>query len=158
MKKRSAYPKRPRLKGFPYQGQYAYFVTVGTSNKRPFFSDSETVKVVSGVIRVVAAQCGFLVYVYCFMPDHLHLLFSGSTEASLARFVKIFKQKSGFYFRQMYQQKLWQPSYWDHVLRAEESLEQVARYIFENPVRKGLVNSFKEYPFSGSMIFDLSNF
>jgi len=39
---------------------------------------------------------------------------------------------------------------YDHVLRKEESIEGVARYILDNPVRKGLVSDYKEYPFSWS--------
>ena len=41
-------------------------------------------------------------------------------------------------------------------LRKEELLKEVARYILENPVRKGLVDNFKEYPFLGSRIFDIT--
>jgi hypothetical protein len=33
-------------------------------------------------------------------------------------------------------------------LRKEESIEDVAPYILENPVRRGLVSDPKEYPFS----------
>jgi len=38
-------------------------------------------------------------------------------------------------------------------LRKEENITQVIKYILENPVRKGLVNDFAEYPFSGSLEF-----
>jgi len=41
---------------------------------------------------------------------------------------------------------IWQDGYHDHALRAEESLEDVARYIVMNPVRAGLVKSVREYP------------
>jgi len=37
----------------------------------------------------------------------------------------------------------------------EESVIETVRYIFNNPVRKGLVKEFKEYPFLGSMVFDI---
>jgi putative transposase len=90
------------------------------------------------------------------MPDHLHLLLAGEENSSLKDFMKIFKQRSGFYFKQRYNAPLWQPSYYDHVSRKEESLEEVARYIFENPVRKGLVDDWREYPLLGSMVFDLN--
>ena len=36
------------------------------------------------------------------------------------------------------------------MLRAEDDVLGIARYIVENPVRAGLVRSVKDYPFSGS--------
>ncbi len=47
--------------------------------------------------------------------------------------------------------KVWQRSFFDHALRDEESLEAVARYIVSNPVRAGLVEDWRDYPFVGSM-------
>jgi REP element-mobilizing transposase RayT len=89
------------------------------------------------------------------MPDHLHILIQGKEGSSLGEFMRIFKQKSEYYFRKEADGFLWQRSYYDHVLRKEESIEEVAKYILENPVRKGLVNNFVDYPFSGSMVFDI---
>jgi len=40
----------------------------------------------------------------------------------------------------------------DHVLRRDEDLESVRRYIRENPVRAGLVDVPEDYPFSGSLV------
>jgi len=46
---------------------------------------------------------------------------------------------------------LWQRSYFEHVLRDDEDPFQVARYILDNPVRAGLVQSPENYPFLGSL-------
>jgi hypothetical protein len=45
---------------------------------------------------------------------------------------------------------LWQKSYHDHILRKEEAVADVVRYILENPVRAGLVDSIGEYPHAWS--------
>jgi hypothetical protein len=50
--------------------------------------------------------------------------------------------------------KLWQPSYYDHVLRREENLLETVKYIFNNPVRKKIVEHYKEYQLSGSFELD----
>jgi hypothetical protein len=39
------------------------------------------------------------------------------------------------------------------VLRGEEAATSVARYILENPVRAGLVEDIRAYPFSGSNVY-----
>jgi REP element-mobilizing transposase RayT len=83
------------------------------------------------------------------MPDHLHLLLSGEQDSSLADFVRHFKQLSGYRYKREYDASLWQISYYDHVLRRDEDLPTVARYIWENPVRAGLVQERGRYPFFG---------
>ena len=51
--------------------------------------------------------------------------------------------------------RLWQPFGYEHILRADERVEVVARYILENPVRAGLARVVSEYPFVGSQVWDL---
>lgn len=78
------------------------------------------------------------------MPDHLHLLVLGSDRGSLIRFAQHFKQATGFRHR-----GLWQRSYYDHLMRREETVADVANYIWDNPVRAGLVDDALSYPYSG---------
>jgi hypothetical protein len=74
----------------------------------------------------------------------------------LLAFVRYAKQITGYAFAQKTGAPLWQPSFHDRILRNAESTLSVARYIFENPVRAGLVISPSEYPFLGSDRFALS--
>jgi len=45
---------------------------------------------------------------------------------------------------------LWQPGYWDHIVRRDEGLYQALKYILSNPVRAGLVENWWDYPWLGS--------
>jgi len=83
------------------------------------------------------------------MPDHLHLLLAGQDASSLQDFVHYFKQISGYDFKRRHASALWQISYYDHVVRRDEDVEQIAAYIWDNPVREGLVESRLDYAFSG---------
>jgi REP element-mobilizing transposase RayT len=77
-----------------------------------------------------------------------------TTEAAdLRNFVSKWKQVTGYAHRQRTGEFLWQPSYYDHVLRDDEETSRAVRYVLENPVRKGLVTTFDEYRFSGSDVF-----
>ena len=107
-------------------------------------------EVLRGLLLSTADAHGFRVWAYCFMPDHLHILLQGKgPDALLPVFVRDFKQRSSYVFRQRYGKALWQRSYYDHVLRKDEDIRSVARYIFENPVRKGMIEDFRQFPFSG---------
>ena len=151
--KNKPFPKRPRLKDFEYIGTYAYFVTILTKDRGAYFRQ---VEVVDGLIAILVKKARserFDVLAYCFMPDHLHLLVIGKDDNSnLKKFINLFKQESGYWFKKNYNENLWHISYYDHILRKEESIEGVAIYILENPVRKGLVSHFREYRFSRSFL------
>ena len=145
----------PRLDSFNYKGPYAYFVTCATYKKRLYFTDREVTDLIILIMKDRTARNGFDVYVYCFMPDHLHMLLAGKEESSLHKFMREFKQESSFAFKKRYYNSLWQRSYYDRVLRTDEMLDDVAWYIINNPVRKGLVDDYGSYAFSGSFLFDL---
>ena len=85
------------------------------------------------------------------MPDHCHLVVHGTTQsATLPDFVHRAKQSSGYYGKRVAHRHIWQPGYFDRVLRETEDTRQVVAYVLLNPVRKGLVARPEDYPFSGS--------
>jgi len=141
--------KRIRLKSFDYLGRYRYFVTICTYAQMQVFTVEGHIRIVSTILQEISKAEGFLLWAYCFMPDHLHILVESLHEESdFRRFVKLFKQKSGYQWRRPSNQKLWQKDYFERVLRREETTEKVIGYILNNPVRRGLVSSPEEYPFS----------
>ena len=76
------------------------------------------------------------------MPDHLHLLVEGTAERSnLPPFVALAKQRAAFVVRRALRRRLWQPGYFERVLRDGDDSFAVARYIVQNPVRAGLIGS-----------------
>ena len=92
------------------------------------------------------------------MPDHLHLLVEGMSDASNAlTFINRAKQYSGYYFKQAFGTRLWQRYGFEHTLRDDEAALSVARYILENPVRAGLVDRVQDYPFCGSAMYRLED-
>ena len=85
------------------------------------------------------------------MPDHVHLVLEGLSDSSdLRRFVRDWKQRTAFEYRKTTGRDLWQRGYFDHVLRADEDTDIVARYVLTNPVRAGLVADVKDYRYVGS--------
>ncbi len=148
--------KRLRLKYFNYEGYYSYFVTICTLDKKEIFIDKSIVNPIVGFLKELSSNYNFIVYAYCFMPDHLHLLLQGNDEkANLKKFVSMFKQKSGFWYKKKFDAKLWQINYYEHVLRKEKAIKEIAYYIFANPVRQKLIEDYRDYPFSGSFEFDI---
>lgn len=46
----------------------------------------------------------------------------------------------------------WQPGFFDHLLRGEESYREKWEYVRENPVRAGLVEHAEQWPFQGEIV------
>jgi len=146
------------LKGFDYLGLHRYSLTFCTGYRRPAFKDGAVVELVLAQISRAGTENQFAIIAYCFMPDHLHLLIEGQSEASdCKRFIARAKQYSGFYYKQKYGRTLWQRYGFEHVLRDEELTPVVARYILENPLRARLVERIEDYPYVGSLVYPLAH-
>ena len=150
------YNLSPRLKVFDYLGFYRYFLTICTYDRTRIFIDDQSVDLVLMQLSRTADGQHFLVIAYCFMPDHVHMLVEGNHPAADFReFVRIFKQRSSFGWKQRKATALWQRSYFEHVLRDDEGTIGVAKYILENPVRDNLVERPEDYPYVGSLTMDV---
>jgi hypothetical protein len=71
--------------------------------------------------------------------------------------VRVFKLLSAFHFKKHNGLRLWEMSYYDHVLRDADGIQRAACYIWANPVRKRLVTRPEDFPFFGSQTIDWSN-
>jgi putative transposase len=151
--------KRLRLREFTYRGFYKYFVTIATERKKRLFTEEQRIKEIKFILRTSAEKELFSIWAYCFMPDHLHILLEGQSENSdMLKFIALFKQKSSYFFKRSFGERLWQENYYEHILRKDEKVETIVKYIFENPVRKRLVSNFIDYPYLGSFLFDVKEF
>jgi putative transposase len=144
-------PRRrsPRLPADAYMGTLAAHLTLVTRDRRPVFINGDNVGTALSCLEDARAKHDALIYAYCFMPDHLHLLVQIPEEKSLQKFVRLFKQLSGYLLKQSDGLAVWQVSYHDRVLRRDEAIHDVAGYIWDNPRKAGLVDDWLLYPYSG---------
>ena len=146
------------LEGVSYVGLHRYSLTFCTDGRRRVFTDAAAVELVVQQLVRAAREQKFSVIAYCFMPDHLHLLIEGSSNDSDGRrFIKAFKQYSGYYYSQKRREALWQRYGFEHVLHDDETTVEVVKYILANPVRAGLAGTVEEYPFVGSLAYQLKD-
>ncbi|HWZ99513.1 MAG TPA: transposase [Candidatus Dormibacteraeota bacterium] len=147
--------KNIRLPAREYHGTKGYFLTICCEKRAPLFANAERARLIVDAIRDCAEKTRFRLHAYCVMPDHVHVLVEGSDKNSDGTiFVKRFKQKTGFLFRDLAEGLVWQRYFHDHILRKAEDCDGVAWYIWMNPVRKGMVQVAWEYEFSGSGTVD----
>ena len=84
------------------------------------------------------------------MPNHFHLLLT--PEVTLERALQLIKGGFSFRARKEFgiQSQIWQTSFYDHRVRDAGEYERARNYIYQNPVKAGLVKVAEEYPYSSS--------
>jgi len=147
--------KNIRLPASKYVGPQWYFLTMVVEGRVWRLQNADLVAKHLALLTGEARKHRFAIAAYCFMPDHLHVLTSGTQEDSnLLRFTNGFKQASAYSFKQATDERMWQKKFYDHILRSNEPWESVAWYIWMNPVRKGLCKRPEDWPYSGSFSVD----
>ena len=96
----------------------------------------------------------YLCYAAVVMPNHVHMVFSPMVNKkalemySLAEIMDAIKGASAHKINLALERRghIWQEESFDHVLRCSESLDGKVEYILQNPVRRGLVSRWEDYP------------
>jgi len=88
---------------------------------------------------------------YVMMPDHVHLFVQGDASFQLSKWIGGLKRALSKVFTSP-ANTLWQPGFFDHVIRSDESYAQKWDYVRENPVRAGLVSSPDEWQYQGEIV------
>lgn len=149
-----------RLQGYDYSSPGAYFVTICTQNRTALFGevqdDSMTLNPAGQMIMEIYLEIQSKFpnvktdQVIC-MPDHIHfILFLTSSnrsshdgiQAKLPNVIQWFKTvTTNKYIRGVQQsdwpsfpRKLWQRSYYEHIIRDQSTLNQIRQYILDNPL------------------------
>ena len=136
------------------QAQGEYLITFNTHDRAAFFNNYELACLFCQRIALneLQHQCTWLTWVL--MPDHFHgLLRLDKASADLSKVVGSLKGATAYVINQHLNRtgKVWQSSFHDRALRAEEDRIGIARYIVANPLRKELVTDVKDYPFWDSV-------
>lgn len=149
--------KKHRLDENVYIGERPVSFTICIKDKKKFFTNSKIFELFNEILISELTDFNCSSYVYLFMPDHVHMVLTGSSSgSSIKKCLEMFKQKTGYWMRKNYSESRWQKDYYDHVLRKEDNLDIHIKYILNNPVRAGLVEYWKQYPYKGSTIYELS--
>ena len=155
--------KTLRLKDYDYSQNGAYFITVCTQNRYPFFA--------VGVDRCVRPAMGYEIVErwlkeipehfeyaaidkYSIMPEHIHFILridrpigeGGHAGPPLHKILQWFKTMTTNEYTksvkrglaQPYNKRLWQRGYCEHIIRNDEDYIECMKYIEENPIKKSL--------------------
>lgn len=154
------FPKRTptRLKGFDYSSCGAYFITICTQNRKDILStisvgEGSPLPKLSHYGKIVEKWVGKLpnkyqeisVDYYVIMPNHIHLLLSlikgsgrGDPSPTIDGVIGWLKYQITKEINETYNpmdKRVFQRSFYDHIIRNREDYESIVKYIYENPMR-----------------------
>jgi len=127
-----------------------YFFTVVCADRQWLFREPAHVAGLCDAFRTVRACDPFETLALVVMPDHLHCVWrlpQGDANFSVRwQWIKKRAARSlgGGYPRE----SVWQPRFWEHLIRDEADLVRHVDYIHFNPVKHGLARSAAEWRYS----------
>ena len=158
------FPKRKptRLNGYDYSTPGAYFITICTHNKKCLFSEivgaihelpenklTEYGKYAEYVINILPERFDILISKYVIMPNHIHMLIEINEDnekrairesplqkrSIIDKAVGFLKMNVSRKIKETYDEKIWQRSFHDHIIRGERDYREIWEYIDTNVIR-----------------------
>lgn len=144
--------KRHRLPREYYRGKISVAFTLCLKGDAQAFISHEIIAIFTDILTSASIKEGCIVPIYCFMPNHQHIIITGTCiDSDIWKAIVSYKQKTGFWMSTNKPEIGWQKDFYDHIIRTNEDIATQVRYVLDNPVRKGLVSVWQEYPFKGSI-------
>jgi len=96
----------------------------------------------------------YQMHAWTIMPNHVHALFTVLPGAPLGQIVGSWKRFSARNANQQLKRAgpFWQTEYWDRFIRDERHFAAVEGYIDQNPVKAGLVDDARLWPFGSARL------
>lgn len=153
-----------RLQNYDYSKNGAYFVTICAYERQNLFADimvndvgadpcvrpSEGGKIIEKWLMKLPDKFeDVIVDCYVIMPDHIHFILfkvsqvGGHMGPPLQKILQWLKtQTTNEYIRcvkngllKSFDKQVWQRSYYEHIIRNERELDEIRKYIYENPLK-----------------------
>lgn len=150
--------KLPRLKDYDYRTPGAYFITICTHDKMCLFGNVlpggvfDEPQMSLSLLGQVAKSCllaieshyqNIRVDNWVIMPNHIHLLLRITEQAVpvpaydipnvVGKYKAAVTRTVGNAF--MHSEKIWQSSFYDHIIRDENDYSRIWQYVSDNPAK-----------------------
>ena len=134
-----------------------YFTTVCLAQRQPLLTTPEIYPILLNELCALRTRHGWAVGPFVVMPDHVHLFLTPHSGPAKPLSVAMGKWKEwtakGILPLLGIKAPLWQPEFFDHVIRSEESFAEKWTYVRENPVRARLVARAEDWPYASWIDF-----
>jgi len=126
-----------------------YHVVLRGINKQRIFEDNQDYSKFLEIIKTNKDKSGYIVYAYCLMNNHIHLLIKEGEE-SLGNTFRRIGASFVYWYNWKYNRcgHLFQDRYKSEPVETDSYFLTVLRYINQNPIKAGVVKEIEQYPWS----------
>jgi putative transposase len=141
-----------------WERQPTYFITTCVAGRRALLASDTAHEILREEWHGLRERHGWAVGRYVVMPDHVHFFAIPLPDAGKPLAVAMGRWKEWTAKRILRalgtEAPLWQPEFFDHVLRSDESRAEKWDYVRQNPVRAGLVAKAEDWPYAGAIDYE----
>lgn len=142
---------RPRRSGA------SVFLTITLADRRSQVL-TERVEALRTAVRMTQAERPFQIDAWVVLPDHMHCVWTlpdgddgyaaqvGLIKARFSRAVPMGHRRASHVARR--ERGVWQRRFWEHHIRDAADFENHVAYCWHNPVKHGLVEDVRDWPYS----------
>jgi len=119
------------------------------------FHESEDCGKYLEILEAIQIQHPFLLYHYCLMTDHVHLLLETQEGSPLSQIMKKLNLTYAIYYKKKYRHTghFWQDRFKSLLIEKDIYLLACGAYIELNPVKAGIVKDPIQYPYSSHSFY-----
>ena len=134
-----------------YVPNTAIFITSVCYKRHPILKPRWCKELLLEVLREVKDNRPYQMLAYVILDDHFHLLIKPDQKQSFSKIIQSVKQRFSHRYKKRIDAEvngIWQPRFWDHVIRDDNDLMHHLDYIHFNPAKHGFVSCAGEYQWS----------
>ncbi len=131
-----------------------YHVMMRGVNREPIFHEDKDYLRFLEILAKVKEKAPFIIYAYCLMYNHVHLLFQ-ELEESIGDTVRRISSSYVYGFNRKYNRvgHLFQERFHSEPVDDDPYFLTVLRYIHQNPIKAKITQQCSEYPWSSYAIY-----
>jgi putative transposase len=139
--------RKPRIQ---FEGAFYHIIVRGNQRQDIFLDEIDRRRYLER-LKSYRIKCGFILYAYVLMTNHVHLLIETPDEP-ISRIMQMINFTYTQYFNKRYAKvgHLFQGRYKSYLCDKDSYLLSLVRYIHNNPVRAGLVGDAGAYAWSSN--------
>ena len=143
----------PRIQREKGEFSTYHIIQRGNERKNIFLCDEDKLRFLNTMAKT-REKYNFLVYGYCLMDNHVHLLINDNGN-DISKLMKSINVSYVSYFNRVYKRfgHLFQDRFRSEIIDEDPYLFEVSRYIHNNPVKSGIVQKPEDYRWSSYNIY-----
>ena len=127
-----------------------YHIYIRGNQKQIVFKEGRDFEFYLSQLKRYKRKYSFLLYGYCLMPNHIHLVGEPTAPERLSKFMQCLQRSYTAYHNKKYNKvgHLWQDRFKTKVIAKDRYLIDCIAYVEQNPIRANLIKNIREYKFS----------